>query len=148
MVSSQPCSFATVKSQRDFNLDLLVSSQPCSFAIEHDQFNYLIICRWPDFLTDISSTGISSINQELTNKVLGVPLTVEYKDVIALCKKNQSEGIIEENEKKNESPSWKTSSLQPDVFLFFNLYCMSMQWIFYTFVFSRKTYIFTKSSLI
>ena len=57
------------------------------------------------FLTDLSSTGISSINQELTNKALGVTLTVELKDLIALCKKNQSEGIIEENEKKNESPS-------------------------------------------
>ena len=107
-----------------------MSSKPCSFAIEHDQYNYLIIWRWPDFLTDLSYTGISSINQELTNKALGVPLMVKLKDVIALCKKNQSEDIIEENEKKKESPSWKTSSLQPDDFLFFNLYCMSMQWIF------------------
>ena len=57
------------------------------------------------FLTDLSSTRISSINQELTNKVLGVPLTVELKDLIALCKKNQSKGIIKENEIVNEPPS-------------------------------------------
>ena len=53
----------------------------------------------------LSFTGISSINQEPTNKALGLPLTVELKHVIALCKKNQSEGIIEENEIVNESPS-------------------------------------------